>query len=97
MTLQQVARATEAAIAAEADFVKTSTGFGSGGATEDAVKVMLDTAAGRIEVKPSGGIRDRARAEMFIAMGATRLGVGSTSTPAICDGDPVKPTAANGY
>ena len=46
---------------------------------------MLDTAAGRIEVKPSGGIRDRERAEMFVAMGATRLGVGSSSTPVICD------------
>lgn len=85
LTLAEVARATEAAIAARADFVKTSTGFAGGSATEEAVKVMLDTAAGRVGVKPSGGIRDRARAEMFLAMGATRLGVGSTSTPAICD------------
>ena len=84
LTLQQVARATESAIAAQANFVKTSTGFGSGGATQEAVKVMLDTAAGRIEVKPSGGIRDRQRAEMFIAMGATRLGIGSASTSVIC-------------
>jgi len=84
LTLDEVAKATEAAISAQADFVKTSTGFGGGGATEEVVKVMLDTAAGRIAVKPSGGIRDRARAEMFIAMGATRLGVGSNSTPAIC-------------
>ena len=84
LTMAEIERATCAAISAEADFVKTSTGFGGGSATEEAVKVMLDTAAGRIEVKPSGGIRDRERAEMFINMGATRLGVGSTSTPAIC-------------
>jgi deoxyribose-phosphate aldolase len=85
LTLAEVAHATEAAIAAQADFVKTSTGFAGGSATEEAVRVMLDTASGRVGVKPSGGIRDRARAEMFLAMGATRLGVGSTSTPAICE------------
>ena len=84
LTLDEVARATEVAIAAQADFVKTSTGFGGEGATEDGVRTMLATAAGRIEVKPSGGIRDRERAEMFIAMGATRLGVGASSTPGIC-------------
>ena len=80
----EIARATEAAVVAEANFVKTSTGFANGSATEEAVRIMLDTAAGRIAVKPSGGIRDRARAELFLAMGATRLGVGSTSTPVIC-------------
>lgn len=84
LTLEEVARATEVAIAAEADFVKTSTGFGGEGATEEVITLMLDTAAGRIGVKPSGGIRDRARAEMFVAMGASRLGAGSTSTPIIC-------------
>lgn len=97
LSLEEVARATQAAIAAEADFVKTSTGFGGGGASEEAVRVMLDTAAGRIAVKPSGGIRDRARAEMFIAMGATRLGVGSTSTPAICEAIQAAPTTGNTY
>lgn len=94
LTLAQVARATEAAITAGADFVKTSTGFGAGGATEEVARVMLDTARGRIAVKPSGGIRDRARAEAFIAMGAARLGVGSTATPAICDAQPPLATGA---
>lgn len=96
LALDEVARATEAAMAAHADFVKTSTGFGSGGAAADVVKVMLDTAAGRIEVKPSGGIRDLATAQMYVDMGATRLGVGSTSTPVICDGQKPADNAA-GY
>ena len=56
---------------------------------------MLDTAAGRIKVKPSGGIRDRADAQRFVDMGVHRLGVGWTSCQAIC-----QDTAAqsdNGY
>ncbi len=97
LTLAEVARATETAIAARADFVKTSTGFAGGGATEEAVKVMLDTAAGRIGVKPSGGIRDRQQAERYIAMGAARLGVGSTSTAAICGTRPAAGAADGEY
>ncbi len=85
LNLEQIARATELAIAAQADFVKTSTGFGSGGATVEAVQAMLSAAAGRIGVKASGGIRDRKTAEMYLAMGVTRLGVGATTTPALCD------------
>jgi deoxyribose-phosphate aldolase len=86
LSLDEIARATECAIKAEADFVKTSTGFGGEGATEDGVRTMLETAAGRIKVKPSGGIRDRQRAEMFLNMGAHRLGVGYTSCEPICKG-----------
>ena len=86
LTLEEVAFATKAAIEAGADFVKTSTGFTGEGATEEVVKVMLETADGRIKVKPSGGIRDFARAEMFVNMGVHRLGVGSSSTPIICSG-----------
>ena len=85
LTLEEVARATQASIAAGADFVKTSTGFNGGGATEEAVRVMLDTAKGRIKVKPSGGIRDYERAKMFVEMGADRLGVGCNSTRKICE------------
>lgn len=82
---EQIIRATVVAIEAEADFVKTSTGFGDGGASEQAVAAMLEAAAGRIEVKASGGIRDRRTAERFIEMGCSRLGVGSGTTPALCD------------
>ena len=84
LDLDQIARATETAVEAKADFVKTSTGFGWDGASEEAVQIMLKTADGRIGVKASGGIRDRQRAELFVDMGCARLGVGCTSTPIIC-------------
>jgi len=97
LTLDQVAKATEISIEAGADFVKTSTGFNGEGATEEVVACMLKTANGRIKVKPSGGIRDAARAEMFVKMGADRLGVNGTSTPAICDGQPNANASQGGY
>lgn len=95
LTLKEVAQCTEAAIRAEADFVKTSTGFASGGASVEAVQTMLDTAKGRIKVKPSGGIRDYDRAKMFVDMGVDRLGNGFSSCPAICD--KVKSNGKEGY
>ena len=84
LDLDQIARATQIAVQAKADFVKTSTGFGWDGASEQAVQTMLKTANGRIGVKASGGIRDRRQAELFLDMGCARLGVGFTSTPLIC-------------
>jgi deoxyribose-phosphate aldolase len=84
LTLDQVAKTTEICVAAGAQFVKTSTGFNGDGATEDGVRTMLRTAKGRIAVKASGGIRDAARAKLFIEIGCQRLGVGYSSTPAIC-------------
>ena len=80
----QIVRATEGAVRAGADFVKTSTGFYGEGATEEAVRAMLETAGGRVQVKPSGGIRDRATAEKFLSLGATRLGVGHSSCSVLC-------------
>lgn len=82
-----IAPLVEACVEAGADFVKTSTGFNGAGATDEAVQAMVTAAAGRIRIKPSGGIRDRARALALLAMGTHRLGVGSTSCPAICKGD----------
>jgi deoxyribose-phosphate aldolase len=85
LTLEEIAKATEIAVECRADFVKTSTGFGPGGATEQAVRTMLKASAGRIGVKASGGIRDFAMAEMYLKLGATRLGIGATTTPIICN------------
>lgn len=56
------------------DFVKTSTGFSSGGATLDDVRLIRETVGDKIGVKASGGIRDRATALAMIDAGATRLG-----------------------
>ena len=85
LDLEQIKRMTEVCIRAGADFVKTSTGFNGEGARLEDVQCMLDTAAGRIRVKPSGGIRNREEAERFVKMGAHRLGVGWTSCQAICE------------
>ncbi|MDI6869738.1 MAG: deoxyribose-phosphate aldolase [Bacillota bacterium] len=62
---------------AGAAFVKTSTGFGPGGATVEDVALMRRTVGPEFGVKASGGIRDRATAERMVAAGATRLGTSS--------------------
>lgn len=83
----------EVCVEAGADFVKTSTGFNGEGAQDEQVKRMIKAANHRIQVKPSGGIRDQKRARALIKMGATRLGVGFRSVPEICSGDlPAKKT-----
>ncbi len=86
LTLEEIAYATDLAIKAGADFVKTSTGFHTGGASVEAVKTMIDTGKGRIQVKASGGIRTLEDAERFLDLGCTRLGVGYTTTPVLCGG-----------
>jgi deoxyribose-phosphate aldolase len=59
---------------AGASFVKTSTGFGGGGATEDDVRLLRAEVGADFGVKASGGIRDTATADKMIAAGANRLG-----------------------
>lgn len=86
LSVDQIKRATAVAIEAGADFVKTSTGFADGPATEESVQAMLDAAQGKIKVKPSGGIRDTEKAQMYLKMGADRLGIGYTSLESICAG-----------
>ncbi len=86
LVADQIERLTGICIEAGADFVKTSTGFSGEGAKDDDVRLMLETAAGRIKVKASGGIRDAERAQMFVDMGVHRLGVNWSSCEAICSG-----------
>ncbi|SJZ51678.1 deoxyribose-phosphate aldolase [Selenihalanaerobacter shriftii] len=62
---------------AGADFVKTSTGFGTGGATIDDVKLMKEVVGDELEVKASGGIRSLEDAKQMIEAGATRIGASS--------------------
>ncbi len=75
LTDEEIAKATELVVAAGADFVKTSTGFGTAGATLEAVKIMKKVAGDKIQVKAAGGISDAATAQAMIEAGATRLGV----------------------
>ena len=76
LTDDEIVAVCQAAVAAGADFVKTSTGFHpTGGATVEAVALMSKTVAGRAGVKASGGIRSYETAAAMIAAGATRLGV----------------------
>jgi len=84
LTPAQIVTACRLSEEADADFVKTSTGFGTTGATPEAVRLMLDTVGTRLGVKASGGIRTWADAVMYLDMGCTRLGVGDAA--AILDG-----------
>lgn len=64
----------EIVVRSGAGYVKTSTGFGSGGATLDDVRLLADRVQGQIGVKAAGGIRDLAACRAFLAAGATRIG-----------------------
>jgi deoxyribose-phosphate aldolase len=71
---QEIVKACEASLKAGADFVKTSSGFSTGGATIEDVKLMVETVAGRCKVKAAGGIRNAKDAADMIKIGAVRLG-----------------------
>lgn len=69
--------ACKLSINANADFVKTSTGFGTNGATYDDVKLIKNTVMNKIKIKASGGIKDKATAKKYIELGVERLGTSS--------------------
>jgi len=74
----EIIKASELAIQSGADFIKTSTGFGIGGATVNDVKLMKSVANNsNVKIKASGGIRDYKTAMEFINLGVERLGVSS--------------------
>lgn len=75
---EEKVRACAASKKAGADFVKTSTGFGGGGATAEDIKLMRETVGPLMGVKASGGIRDAKAAREMIAAGATRLGTSAS-------------------
>lgn len=70
-------KACEISVKAGARFVKTSTGFSTGGATVEDIALMRKTVGDKCEVKASGGIRNRAQAEAMIEAGADRIGAGN--------------------
>ena len=77
LSQEEIKITSQLAINAKADFIKTSTGFGTGGATLEDVKLMKDIAQDQIQIKASGGIKDRVTAEQYIALGVTRIGTSS--------------------
>ncbi|MBT8323713.1 MAG: deoxyribose-phosphate aldolase [Winogradskyella sp.] len=77
LSKNEIIKASEICIDGKADFVKTSTGFSSNGATFTAVKIIKKTIKDRIKIKASGGIRDAETALRFIDMGADRIGASS--------------------
>lgn len=86
---EEKVRACLSAKKAGADFVKTSTGFGPGGATVDDIRLMRETVGPLMGVKASGGIRDTATAQAMILAGATRLGTSaSVAIVATLEGEP---------
>ncbi|MCD8068856.1 MAG: deoxyribose-phosphate aldolase [Lachnospiraceae bacterium] len=78
LTREEIVKACQLAEEAGADYVKTSTGFSTGGATAEDVALMRATVGDRLGVKASGGIRDTAKAEAMVAAGASRIGASAT-------------------
>ncbi|MBI4861607.1 MAG: deoxyribose-phosphate aldolase [Candidatus Riflebacteria bacterium] len=95
LTDEEKKRGCELSVEAGADFVKTSTGFGPGGATVADIELMRHTVGPKVGVKASGGVRDFETARKMIAAGATRIG--ASASVAIVKGSKGEgPTAAAG-
>tara|TARA_R110002126_G_scaffold142546_4_gene288439 strand:+ start:27410 stop:28075 length:666 start_codon:yes stop_codon:yes gene_type:complete len=77
LSKEQIKTVSQLAVNAGADFIKTATGFGTGGATFEDVLIMKSVAQDKVQIKAAGGIRDIATAEKYIEMGITRLGTSS--------------------
>jgi deoxyribose-phosphate aldolase len=80
LTDDEIATACQLSLEAGADYVKTSTGFAGGGATPEAVAIMLETVGDHMKVKASGGIRDWQTATNYLEQGCSRLGIGDSET-----------------
>lgn len=74
LTKEEKIKACELAKQANADYVKTSTGFSGGGATVEDIRLMRETVGPEMGVKASGGVRDRESTMAMIEAGATRIG-----------------------
>lgn len=74
LTDEEIVKMSEIAREVKPDFIKTSTGFGSSGATLDAVRLMKKTVGETVKVKAAGGIRTLGDALAFVAAGAERIG-----------------------
>lgn len=79
LTDEEKIKACQIAKEAGADFVKTSTGFSTGGATVEDIRLMRETVGKNMGVKASGGVRDFEKAQAMIDAGATRIGTSSAA------------------
>ncbi|MAU16940.1 MAG: deoxyribose-phosphate aldolase [Muricauda sp.] len=77
LTEEEKEKACALAIEGQADFVKTSTGFGTGGATFEDVRLMKKIVGGKAKIKASGGVKDKETALKYIEMGVSRIGTSS--------------------
>lgn len=77
LTEEEKRMACTLAVNAKADFVKTSTGFGTAGATFEDVVLMKSVVENKIKIKASGGIKDAATAKRYIDLGVSRIGTSS--------------------
>jgi deoxyribose-phosphate aldolase len=91
LTEDEIALACQLCVGGEADFVKTSTGFASRGASVADVALMHRSLPENVRIKAAGGIRTRAAAEALLAAGASRIG-SSNSVALIAEND--EPTVA---
>lgn len=78
LSFEEKLRASEIALSAGADFIKTSTGFSTGGATVDDIALMRGVVGSRAGVKASGGIRTLADARAMLEAGASRIGASAS-------------------
>ncbi len=77
LTKEEIQTASKLVIEGGGDFVKTSTGFGTGGATLEDVSLIREITKNRCKIKASGGIRDRKTALLYIENGVNRIGTSS--------------------
>ena len=98
LTFEEKLRASELSLSAGADFLKTSTGFSTGGATVDDITLMRSVVGSRAGVKASGGIRSLADASAMLHAGASRIGA-SASVKILAElaGHAAAPATGNGY
>lgn len=77
LTEEEIRSGCELSLKAGADFVKTSTGFGSRGASKEDISIMKDVVGDKMKIKASGGIRDAKTAREYIDLGVHRIGTSS--------------------
>ena len=75
----QIARLSALCGDVGADYIKTSTGYGTGGATHDDLKLMRETAPTRVKLKAAGGIRNLDAAIAAVELGCDRIGASRTA------------------